>query len=328
MPGDHGVSSPTETQAPALSFETTISPREVFRSAPEQVMVTDHDWDPETQMLRVAAMLPRAHARWSDTLSPYHDIVLMAEVLSQTGVVGAARVLHVPLDSFFMPRQIKVVQEPLEHNRRGPDAVRMTLTVDVAASTAFKRRREGRPPGGWLRADCAIEQRPSGVCEVGCAWLTDELYEMLRGPKAGRTGGDVYRPDAEPEERTGRGHPGNTVITRLEPGDSPRTYRSQLLIDTSDPTFYDLPLDHVPGLMLLEAMRQAATASACLRVGVAADAVHIHAVDLTFMRFAEVDEPVEIETETETGEAPGEIAVRLRQSAKTLSEGTLGVTLL
>jgi hypothetical protein len=322
------VSARAEPQARALAFETTISPREVFRGAPEQVLVTDHDWDPETEMLRVAARLPLAHARWSDGLSPYHDIVLIAEVLSQTGVIGAARVLGVPLDSFFMPRQIKVVQAPLEHSLRSPDNVRTTLTVDVAASTAFKKRREGRPPGGWMHADCAIEGRPSGFCEVACAWLTDDLYEMLRGPADGRTGGEVYCPDAGREELTGRGHPGNAVITRMQPGDSSRSYRSQLLVDTTDPTFYDLPLDHVPGLMLLEAMRQAATATVCHREALGAELVHVHEVDVSFMRFAELDAPVEVEVEVETAEAPGELTVRLRQRDKTLSEGRVGVTLL
>jgi hypothetical protein len=315
--------SASTTAARALQFDATIAPREVFRSAPEQVLVTDHDWDPEAQVLRVAARLPRAHARWSDTVAPYHDIVLIAEVLSQTGVIGAATVLGVPLDSFFMPRQIRVVQTPLEHNRREPDAVRITLTVDVASSTAFKRRREGRPPGGWLHAECAIEGRPSGYCEVACAWLTDDLYEMLRGERAGRTGGEIYRPAGDPEARTGRRHLDNAVITALRPGDSPRTERCELIVDTSDPTFFDLALDHVPGLMLLEALRQAATATACRRLHAPPEAVHVHAVDVGFSRFAELDAAVEIETALD--EQAGTVAIDCRQHGKTLSEGSVGV---
>jgi hypothetical protein len=306
-----------------LTFDATVAPRQVFRSAPEQVLVTDHDWSPEADLLRVAARLPRAHARWSDTVSPYHDIVLMAEVLSQTGVIGAASVLGVPLDSFFMPRQMRIVQAPLEHNLRGPDTVRMTLTVDVAASTAFKRRRAGRPPGGWLHADCAVEGRPSGFCEVGCAWLTDDMYAMLRGEKAGRTDIEIHRPEAEPEACTGRGNLDNAVITRVWPAESPRSYRCELLVDTVDPTFFDLPLDHVPGLMLLEAMRQAATASACRELACPAEAVHVQAVDLGFARFAELDAPVAIETQFDG--VGHQLAIRLHQHGRTLSEGTVGV---
>ena len=312
-----------ETEVRPLRFDAAIAPREVFRSAPEQVLATDYDWDPEAELLRVGVRLPRAHSRWSDTADPYHDIVLIAEALSQTGIIAAAQVAGASPELFFMPRQMRVVQDPLEHNRRGPDAVRMALTVDVASSTAVKRRREGRPPGGWLHADCAIEGRPSGICEVSCAWLNDDMYEMLRGERAGRTDVEVYRPAAEAELNTGRRHVENAVITRLCDGETSGTHRSELLVDTSDPTFFDLPLDHVPGLMLLEAMRQAATATACRQLRIEPETVHVHEANLGFSRFAEYDAPVTIDTSLD--EVTSVVSIHLHQAGKTLSEGTVGV---
>jgi hypothetical protein len=149
------------------------------------------------------------------------------------------------------------------------------------------------------------------------------MYEMLRGERAGRTDVEVYRPAAEPEPCTGRRVLQNAVITRLGDGDAAGTHRCELLVDTSDPTFFDLPLDHVPGLMLLEAMRQAATATACRQLRVGPETVHVHEANLGFSRFAEYDAPVSIDTSLD--ETASVVSIRLHQAGKTLSEGTVGV---
>lgn len=55
-------------------------------------------------------------------------------------------------------------------------------------------------------------------------------------------------------------------------------------IDDTHPVLFDHPCDHIPGMLLLEALRQAA----CARLGV--PEAHLVSLGATFHRFAELDE--------------------------------------
>jgi hypothetical protein len=64
--------------------------------------------------------------------------------------------------------------------------------------------------------------------------------------------------------------------------------RWQLRVDTRHPVLFDHMVDHVPGMLLLEAARQAAAATlghACLPLAVASE----------FLRYVELDAPCAIE---------------------------------
>ncbi|GGU32410.1 hypothetical protein GCM10010289_62120 [Streptomyces violascens] len=61
----------------------------------------------------------------------------------------------------------------------------------------------------------------------------------------------------------------------------------QLRIDTSHRILFDHPVDHVPGMLLLEAARQAAQAS----VHRVTDAVTVTGMQTRFLRYTELDAP-------------------------------------
>ncbi|WP_240804132.1 AfsA-related hotdog domain-containing protein [Streptomyces sp. A0592] len=68
------------------------------------------------------------------------------------------------------------------------------------------------------------------------------------------------------------------------------THRAQLRADINHPILFDHPVDHAPGMLLLEAVRQAAYASAFPRRGVLTD------MEMQFFRYAELNSPCWIET--------------------------------
>ena len=89
-------------------------------------------------------------------------------------------------------------------------------------------------------------------------------------------------------------HDENVFVSRLQlvlEGEED-VFAAQLLLDPGHAFFFEHPLDHIPGLMLVEAARQAATAASHLYYGVPADSVFVlrdMAVD--FAVFAELDQP-------------------------------------
>jgi hypothetical protein len=118
-------------------------------------------------------------------------------------------------------------------------------------------------------------------------------------------------PPGVPAADVGRALAADVVLAEPAPG---RTDRRRLRVDTAHPVFFDHPLDHVPGMLLLEAARQAAL----LQTG---GERAPNAYDAVFHRYAELDEPLWIEA----GEGPpGEIQVRGIQGESTVFACTVG----
>jgi hypothetical protein len=99
-----------------------------------------------------------------------------------------------------------------------------------------------------------------------------------------------------PPQTVGRISPTDVVLSPTgKPG------RWQLRVDTAHPALFDHPLDHVPGMMLLEAARQATVATlgpSCMPLEITSE----------FRRYTELSSPCVIETcrIPTAGTAPGQ----------------------
>jgi 2-oxo-3-(phosphooxy)propyl 3-oxoalkanoate synthase len=86
----------------------------------------------------------------------------------------------------------------------------------------------------------------------------------------------------------------NVFVSRIERvAGEEGSFLVQFALSADHPFFFEHPLDHYPGLMLLEGARQAATAVTHLFYGVPLDSVFIlRDLMIDFESFAELDEPV------------------------------------
>jgi hypothetical protein len=307
-----------------LSTDTTLPAPLVHKRGVDQVFVTDWMRGPGNENLcTIAAQLPLVHARYSDTAAPYHDIVLLAETIRQAGIVVASEMLGVPPDRQFLLRELRVDIDPLDAARKTPDTTRMTVFQD--ASSTIKMRPGRTLMGGMMRARFSIAGQEAGICEVMGAWVPDHVYEGMRGDKL-----EADKPPPTPrdqvESNTGKRNPDNAVITPLQAGGAPRAYEASLYVDTSDPTFFDHPLDHVPGLLMLEAMQQVAVAGACRELGSDPARVVVSSFRMKFSRIAEFQPDVSCSVTLDEGVESGEVVVA--QSGKPCCSGTVGITQL
>jgi hypothetical protein len=106
--------------------------------------------------------------------------------------------------------------------------------------------------------------------------------------------------------------PGRTIDT-LDLAPSGGVSRGFIRVDLQDPVFFDHPLDHVPGMLLVVAGLELADHAAMLRP----DNVSFR---LTFTKFCELDAPVEVSATRETGGNPFEFI----QSGRSIARGLLG----
>src|SRR5216684_8609114 len=92
-----------------------------------------------------------------------------------------------------------------------------------------------------------------------------------------------------------KSHDENVFVSRLQrvlEGEED-VFAAQFVLDPGHSFFFEHPLDHIPGLMLVEAGRQAATAASHLYYGVPAGSVFIlRDLAADFTVFAELDQPV------------------------------------
>jgi hypothetical protein len=262
-------------------------PELVQQRGAEQIFLTD--WGQEEEGFSFEARLPLQHPRYSDTSTPFHDLLVVAETVSQVGMLSTINLLGVPADSEFFMRRLSASLDPLQNNVRAADSVRMRLsTGDGAAGVKF--RPDGRSSGAFLSTHNALEGKPSGTSHVQAFWMPAERYREFRARIRRRR--EPREPDYgsfEAETLVGRQNPANSVVSALEPADE-RRYEACVLVDTDDPTFFDPPLDHVSGFLLCEAAKQAATAAACREFGVSPADIVVSAADFSFVAFAELDD--------------------------------------
>lgn len=271
----------------SLSFEAAAPPELLHQRGRDQIFLTD--WAQGDDGFTFAARLPLQHPRYSDTSADFHDILVVAETITQVGMTASVNLLGVPPDSEFFVHRLEASLDPLENNIRELESCRLTLSTRDGTA-GVKLRPDGSSSGAFITTHNALEGKPSGASHVKAFWMPPERYREFRArTRARRKEGEPVPASLQPETSIGRENPANSVISTLESAGE-RRYRTCLIVDTSDPTFYDRPFDHVSGMLLCEAARQAATATACRELGVSAAEVVVSAEEMEFVAFAELDE--------------------------------------
>jgi hypothetical protein len=281
--GATGLVHPVVLHQPSLT--TTVPKEFVHRASVAEVMLTGWTRRDDSHFT-VAAQWPRRHGFFA-TVDGYHDPLLVAETIRQTGLLLAHAEFAVPLGHQFLMWDLSVDVRPecllIETTPAAPE-------IEVAC-TDIKRR--GNSISG-LHLTVVI-RRDGQVAATGAATFNCTSPTVYRRLRAARIGDAVPAPlpltsPIAPQD-VGRTSPTDVV---LSPAAEPDCW--QLRVDTRHPVLFDHPVDHVPGMVLMEAARQAAAAflgRACLPVGMTSE----------FTRYAELDSPCMIKVCALTGDA-------------------------
>ncbi|MEV0174757.1 ScbA/BarX family gamma-butyrolactone biosynthesis protein [Streptomyces sp. NPDC050803] len=252
----------------------------------------------------VSAQWPRAHQLHVSPDRSAYEPLLVAETVRQCGALLVHAEYEVPLDQQFVLQELRVTTYP-ERLEVGT----VPAEPELAIAVFDIRRRAGRPAAIRYNADVRLDGVRVATGHVAVSWMGPSVYRRLRGGRTPATVSSLAVPPALPAISVDRALPADVV---LAPPDRPGCW--QLRVDTEHPVFFDHPLDHVPGMLLLEAARQAAGA---VHAGQRAP-VSFHAA---FHRYAELDLPTWIEAEPGVG---GEVKVVGRQVESTVFECRVG----
>ncbi|MET7476266.1 ScbA/BarX family gamma-butyrolactone biosynthesis protein [Streptomyces sp. NPDC005648] len=276
---------------------TRTVPREyTHRAAVAEVFLTD--WEPgRPDGFVVSAQWPRGHSFFAPRAG-CQDPLLVAESVRQVGSLLAHAEFGVPLGHQFLMRRLSYTVAP-----EGLATAPVPTEVEMRVTCHDLAKRGDRLTGMRYRTRLVRDDRTIGYAEAEFSCLTPAVYRRLRGARptsAERVCGRVVEPAS-----VGRALLSDVVL--LEPEDTGN--RWQLRVDTLHPILFDHPVDHVPGMVLMEAARQAAQA-------VHAVPVLTPAMDSAFLRYAELDAPcwIEAEVEESTKEGPALVNVTATQN--------------
>ncbi|MFD9392982.1 ScbA/BarX family gamma-butyrolactone biosynthesis protein [Streptomyces sp. NPDC060000] len=284
---ENDTTPPVRSGAFRYPFLTTTVPKEfVHRASVAEVMLTDWERTDEHHF-RLAAQWPRRHG-FFHPVEDCHDPLIVAETIRQAGILIGHAEFGVPLDHHFLMWDLAIEVRP-PHLLVGT----APASLDIEISCRDIKKRRGSLAG--MRFEAVI-LRAGQVAATGGASFTcasPAVYQRVRTARAVAAAKSPIALTAPlAPQNVGRSSPTDVV---LSPTGHPGQW--QLRVDTRHPVLFDHPVDHAPGMLLLEAARQAATAHLerpCLPLAITGE----------FTRYSELDAPCMIEARPAPGTGP------------------------
>lgn len=232
-------------------------------------------------------------ARWP---APVGDLAYDQRMLTQTVRQSGLTIAHA---AYGAPLSDHTVLSYFDFTVTPGFAVPPDASCDLAVEVTVKNAKKRGKKVSSLDMEFRILQGDSLVARADSefGWLSTRVYRRLRGEHF-NVDWNAWPLPAPVDHRTvGRSAP---VEVALSAGEGPRHW--QLRNDVDNEVLYDHPVDHVPGLALMEAAQQAANAA------LFPASFEATTVTSVFERYAEFDRPCWIGAEVLPA-APGETSV-------------------
>ncbi|MFI1652519.1 ScbA/BarX family gamma-butyrolactone biosynthesis protein [Streptomyces avidinii] len=298
-----GVEQPWMRCNDARGLTTTVPREYVHRSSLAEVFLTGCERTGE-DTFSLRGQWPRAHTFFTSADGTGHDPVQAGETIRQAGLYLCHAVYGVPLGHNVLLWSLDFTSRP-ERMRigRGPSDLDMN-----AVCTDFGWK--GNRFSGFLRVDIRRggHLAASGTARFSC--VAPATYRRLRGDR-GHHAPMRPLPRRTPVAPTAAGRllPFDVVLAPTD-----RTGRWQLSPDLDHPILFEHANDHHPGMVLVEAARQAACALH------APTAFTPTTVATAFHHYAELDTPCWIDATLTT---PGHVTVTGHQDNRTIFHSTI-----
>ncbi|MFE6618923.1 ScbA/BarX family gamma-butyrolactone biosynthesis protein [Streptomyces sp. NPDC057740] len=309
MPYPRPLATTLLAETPVPGGLTATVPRQlVHRASVAETFLTGAT-SIDTDRFTVFAEWPRAHQLHVSPDRSAYEPLLVAETVRQAGTLIAHTAYEVPLGHQFVLQELRITTRP-EHLVMGATPAEPVLHIEVVDVT----RRGGRPAGFRYDVEIRLGEELVGTAHVAATWTSAAVYRRLRGGRTAATVSALPAPQGLPPAVVGRALPEDVVLAPAGRSDG-----WQLRVDTGHAVFFDHPLDHVPGMLLLEAARQAVRAGVR---GTHRTAASFHAV---FHQYAELDLPLWIEAEGRAGAHGIDVQVVGRQGESAVFECGVGI---
>lgn len=288
-------------------FEQPVPRRFVHRASVAEVLITGFAADDRPDTFLLAAQWPRGHSYYGIS-GGRHDPMLFAETVRQAGLMVGHAGYSIPFDNAFVMQNMSY-----EIGQVGLTCESAPTNLILAVSCHDLRYRKDQLTGYRYVVELRRESETVGVgsCETLC--VSQATYRRLRNSASIVPYVHPVRlPEAVSPALVGKRIRSDVVLTPTD------TENSWLLrCDTTHPVLFDHPVDHVPGMVMTEAMRQGAHCALYPRRST------VVRFSSKFERYAELSEPTLVRAYPDAPEADGSVRVRveLTQRGETMAVG-------
>lgn len=238
-----------DPSARPLRFGSTIDRALVHRSAIAEVFLTDVI-ERESGVFDCGVQWPRRHMLYRSEDGGI-DGSLVAETVRQLTIAVAHLGYGVTDDEHFLMTGMRYgIDAARLPERSGPPELVARVEVDGVRAT-----RDGRTRALRASVTLSIDGATIATGRGDAAIVADAAYRRLRGSV-----GDGPLADSVQSPGT-RAAPADVGVSSEKDvllAEGKRTPGWSILVDPTHPIYFDHPLDHVPGMLLIDAMRQAA----------------------------------------------------------------------
>ncbi len=254
----------TRLSRTSLTLQTlrTIDRRQVHKRAVAQVLITDVVLIDHASAV-VAAQWPRWHPTFAADEQGRHDPLIFVEALRQAAIGLAHQVHGVPYGHHFVFTTLSARYLPAWWLTSSDPLHEVQLTVNTTADTRNSV---------FVGANLTVEAQRDGLALA----VARGMYRVLPPKAYERLRGSVRASKFTPAARRAPGAP------LLHP--RPESGCFELVVDPHEPTYFDHPQDHLPGMLLLAASLEAAGA----RPHGGGPPARTGWLNLTFHRFGEL----------------------------------------
>lgn len=235
----------------------SVSPDLVHKRSPAEVLVAAVTEDAAGWILR--ARLPRRHSFHNDAMGlqfGHHDPLFVLEAFRQ-GCIAASHLFYgVPLDFHYTVRDYGLAIVDLAGLESDTEPSEFEFRTAI--------RREFRPAGhagvSGLEVVATVERNGKIAMELSGAfgWMSASRWQLMR---AGSSWEAAPQPATTSPLTVGRTQSEHVVIGEPVQRYGDGSASAPIVVDIANPTFFDHPLDHLPGALILEACRQLALAA-------------------------------------------------------------------
>lgn len=275
-----------QSQDCKLSFDGSIDRRYVHRQAINEVFITDSQQVDSNHFI-FSAMLPKSHMYFNDfpELSDGHrcyDAMLLLEVFRQTSIYVTHKYYDVPLSAKFIfnNAEFKILNYPLLEIMQKP-----LYSVIPVKITNLKYRKKILV-GYTLEMTLLINNIACAQKRMGIGWMDDTVWKKLRAKNENLPSLNYNIIKPANCTSVGRFFPRNVVIGDVQMKD--HALSATLIVDQSYSSIFDHPLDHIPGMFIIEACRQAALLAVNAYKDIPANQLILYNCDISFQQFCEL----------------------------------------
>lgn len=313
-----------------LTFQRTVDRALLHRSALSEVFLTDcRALDAHSYV--AAAQLPPSHAFYTDHLNktPLVDPMLLLECARQAETYGGHAVFGVPTDTRFILRNWSLRIDDVDALTRaaGPDEVTMLVTT-----------REARRIGGALRGivyeiELRLRGRLAGRVHISVGYLPAGPYSEIRLGRRGSPPPTSTSIDPQaagvpvPAHLVGRRDARNVVLVDARTDGTELTARVRPPLD--NPSMFDHAQDHLPGMVMIEAARQAGLLALNDLHGLSPSRWVMTGMRAGFTAYAELDSDTLVRVRPLESGAPDarELVAEFEQDSRVIAEARLSMAM-